>query len=474
MNINASMRFAMHLVALVVFLFTLVAKTEASTLVIGVKKTGADEYITGAKVCVGSASSAFMYGVVFTGASNQPLPTFEIPNNVATVSVIVTKDGYQGLRQTVSLSRSGQSVTRQILLRLTEGSGGPTCNAVPAPTNNVPVASPTVPQIPIAINSFQINSGQASTTDRIVRLDVTYSGVPTHYQVSESVDFAGASWKAIPGSGNQPTHNFDLHTINVPTSGPTRRTEPVTVPLRQGQVITRPSAEKYGQKTLHFRLKNAEFTSGKRSDTIELKPKLKRYYVNGAELKELVNYAKDQGFTFNSNVTEGSNNDPCFNTGARDFAGHPGFQQGFDSEIAAMKVMAHAECDLGVGPKATVYVHPKKLKTTFFGGRDLNAFWRIKGNPVFERGLLWNEATTDSSWSITKLPANHDPSFIVEFSFTRKAREYPVYGAKDILICKSGFCDPASIRFLIVELEGPEEDNWIDPNRKWKNAFRQQ
>jgi hypothetical protein len=44
--------------------------------------------------------------------------------------------------------------------------------------------------------TFSINSGAASTTSQIVKLNNTYTGgVPTHYMASESSSFTGATWK---------------------------------------------------------------------------------------------------------------------------------------------------------------------------------------------------------------------------------------------------------------------------------------
>lgn len=239
----------MRLAALIVCISALATTARATTLKVVVVSASTNRDIAGARVCVGTPSAQFTYGVaVVTAAGNQQSPEFNIPNDVTTVNITVSKEGYQGQLVQINLNATGDDIRRTALFRLTEGSGGPTCNAVPAP-------APSIPQIPIAINSFQINRGQSSTTDRTVKLDVSYSGTATHYQVSESSDFSGASWKEMPGNGNQPTYNFDAFAINVSVSvSPGRTTAPTGI-AQSTQVITKPSAEKYGSKTLYFRLK---------------------------------------------------------------------------------------------------------------------------------------------------------------------------------------------------------------------------
>jgi hypothetical protein len=458
MNTVISIKFAiqgMRLAALIICISALATTANATKLTVVVVSASTNQDVVGARVCVGTQLAQFKYGVgVVAAIGNQE---FNIPNDVTTVHVTVSRQGYQGQLAQINLSTTGDDIRRTARFELTEGSGGPTCNAVPAPALSIP-------QIPITINSFQINGGQSSTTDRIVNLDVSYSGTVTHYQVSESSDFSGASWKEMPASGNQRTYNFDAYAINVPVSvsSSSRRTGPTTsAPLRPVQVITKPSAEKYGTKTLYFRLKNAEFISGKRSDAIELKPKLKQYFVSGDELKELLKYAKEEGFSFDSSLTGESKCTPGFD--------------GVDFEIPGMKLAAYAECDLGIGPKPTILVYTKVLKTTFFGGRMLNAFWRMSEFVRFEQNELWNEAlSSDSSFSTTKRPNGNDPSFAVEFKFTRKPLEYPVYTFTTIAACQALRCRQASIQLMSLSLEGPEDDNWVDPNKKWKNAFRWQ
>jgi hypothetical protein len=463
MNTSISIKFTiqgMRLAALIVCISALATTAKATTLQVKVVSASTSLRIEGVRVCVGTSTSPFKYGAALAGIGNQPSPEFTIPNDVTTFNITVSKGGYQGQLKQLNLSMTGDDVRWSEVFRLTEGSGGPTCNAVPA-------QPPSIPQIPIAINSFQINGGQSSTTDRIVRLDVSYSGTATHYQVSESSGFSGASWKELPGIPNQPTYNFDGYEINVPVSisSSTRRTGPTTsAPLRPVQVITKPSAEKYGTKTLYFRLKNAEFIAGKRSDAIELKPKLRQYFISGDELKELLKYAKEQGFSFDSSL-EGESKCTA------------GFD-GIDFEIPGMKIAAYAECYLGVRPNILFPEVPQRytrvLNTTFFGARMLNAFWRMSEHVSFGPKELWDEPSSSGFFNTTKRASITDPSFTVEFKFTRMPQVYPVYNLAIKGACLAKRCMQASIQLMSLSLEGPEDDNWVDPNKKWKNAFRRQ
>jgi len=434
-----------YLTAIVICLGAFAATNKATTLKVVVVKGTTTEELSGVRVCVGAVTAPIKYGAAVTGTDGQLSPEFQIPNDVRAVTVVVSKQGYQGQSSQLSFNITGNDIRRNIRLNLIEGTGGPSCNVVTG-------GAPPIPQIPITISNFQINGGQSSTSDRIVNLDLTYNGIPTEYQVSESSDFTGAVWK--PMQSTQITYNFDLliRTANIGT--PTR-----TGPITGGASAPTPAAKKYGTRTLYFRLRNPDFVSGKRSDTIELKPKLKVYSLTGNELKEMLIFAKEQGFSFDRRVVTSPDYGCLIDL------------DGIDFVVPGIRLTAYGQCDLGVGIKPTMLIHTNTVTVTFFGGRTLNPNWSVLQNPVFAPKDLWDKAAPDSSFKVTKKPSRSDPSFTVEFKFTRKIEAFPIYTATTVLACK-GMCDKASIQLISLSLEGPEDDNWVDSNRKWKNAFR--
>lgn len=97
-------------------------------------------------------------------------------------------------------------------------------------------ANITLEIVPFALNEISINNGNQNTTNRNVIVSMSLSGdIPTHYIISESLNFIGASW--ITFSGN--TVDFEL------SSG-------------------------LGAKTVYVKVKNATEESEVKSDSINL------------------------------------------------------------------------------------------------------------------------------------------------------------------------------------------------------------
>lgn len=96
--------------------------------------------------------------------------------------------------------------------------------------------SRTVTYVPPALNiiSFSLNNGDATTYNPSVSLNLTYEGIATHYMVSESSTFVGASWNTI----SDPLPNYTL-------------------------------SSSYGTKQVYIKLKNDDVESTVFNDTIQ-------------------------------------------------------------------------------------------------------------------------------------------------------------------------------------------------------------
>jgi hypothetical protein len=91
----------------------------------------------------------------------------------------------------------------------------------------------TYVDIPLALSAISINGGAAVTGSRDVVVSFTYEGAPTHYMLSESPDFTGASWIAF-----EENPSFNLSDTNA-------------------------------VKTIFAKLQNATTTTGTLNDTIQ-------------------------------------------------------------------------------------------------------------------------------------------------------------------------------------------------------------
>lgn len=113
------------------------------------------------------------------------------------------------------------------------------------------------------LESFTINNGAQTTTDASVTLGFTYSGAaPTNYMVSESSDFTGAEWHALP-------------------------LEPFTLDVGQ----------QTEDKTLYFKLKNEYGISEVLNATIQYQ------YVNPAITLNSIEIDNGASSTYNDTVT---------------------------------------------------------------------------------------------------------------------------------------------------------------------------
>jgi hypothetical protein len=340
------------------------------------------------------------------------------------VIVTVSKQGFQGAQQSVTIIVNGIA---QLDFALPRGSGGPSCFrsliAVPG----------TVVNGFVRIKVFQIDAGADSTPNPAVTLNATFEGLgaPTNYRVSESADtINNAPWIVLPSGGIFPTYTL----IDDPQ---------------------RPS--RYGTKTVYFQVRVNQNVSNIAKDDIVLKPpKLKKYALAGDELKQLLNYSKDQGFTFSSRFVESS------------FPKAKWCQFPDGSVDLAVPGMTMA-----VNTSETFLINPpdpgesRRIDGFFFGGRKLNPFWRIISVPAFGPKDLWGESAPESNWQVIREPASDDPGFTVRFKFTRKR----IHAVETFPFYSDALCRTASIQLLSISLEGPEDDNWVDVNRKWKNAF---
>ncbi len=122
----------------------------------------------------------------------------------------------------------------------------------------------TLKEIPV-VSTFQINNGAAETTSRMVTLNNTATGSPTHYMASESVSFADATW--------------------------------LTYAVAPGFTLSAGD----GVKTVYFKAKNANGESNVLSDAITLKDNLPA--VTSFQINNGAADTTSRKVTLNSEVT---------------------------------------------------------------------------------------------------------------------------------------------------------------------------
>jgi hypothetical protein len=383
--------------------------------------------ISQAQVCAGTFQRPFEYGAAFTaGQYNEA--NINVPDSVVSMVVTVSKNGYRGMQKTVDWPIREGEISLFTGVILEEGSGGPTCNLKTLPPT---VANP-IP--PLRLNTFQINGGQTHTSDRVVTLDVTYVGGPTHYQVSESPEFSGATWKQI--TGVQLTYNFDATSYNLPgtvSSVTTRSSSPSGA--RPVRMANRPPSYKYGDRTLYFRLRNASTTTEEKHDNISLGPKAMKDYEVTGELSTLLNSAHDEfGFRFSTRVIESNMTGGC---------GGKTEQDKVDFDLPGVRI-------------AAAHTGFKTVEYTLFAGRRLNPFWELKEMKfgAIDETLAAN--LNESSLAISRSSMlTADAERRVTFKFI----------AATGLVSDRHTCFDGFVKLVSIKLRGPEGMDWRDAFR---------
>jgi hypothetical protein len=244
--------------------------------------------ISGAAVCVASGSGAVR--TAFTDFGGQA--TFNGINQ-GQVTITVASAGFTGESHTSTLGAAGGTA----LFRLSAGSGGPVCNAVPPPTPPGPAT--------LAVTSFDWHVNRR--TPLFFEIWLTFAAtktpggpvVPTHYRVGESSDLSNTPWIAYPGG----VIVFQLG--------------------YRGNSLTA-----YGQRTVHFQIKKDDITSPVASKTVNLQPvNISEFRFQGSDLSEMLLVADSHGFGIHArtvSVTENICGELEFRRNTLDFLGSQG------------------------------------------------------------------------------------------------------------------------------------------------------
>lgn len=127
-------------------------------------------------------------------------------------------------------------------------------------------ANITLEIVPFALNSITINDVAESTTDRHVNVVMSLSGdIPTHYMISESSDFTGASWLTFTSNtvDFELSAGFGVKTIYVKVKTSTQESEvrSDTINLVEGlslvSIIVNDGADKTRSKTVNVTINAA-------------------------------------------------------------------------------------------------------------------------------------------------------------------------------------------------------------------------
>lgn len=181
--------------ALVLCGLPLLAK--AADLSIRIHERGGKSTLQGVSVCLGTPADPDQFGADLTGYDG-----VAIFRNVPPAPLLITasKSGYKAEQQSLVTN----NMNRLLTMSLSNGGGGPVCDARSART--------FTGSGPIRVTQFKINKGVAVASTPDVSLNHNAEGVPTHYRASEHPEFTGADWQAYtaepgfklsPGNGRK-------------------------------------------------------------------------------------------------------------------------------------------------------------------------------------------------------------------------------------------------------------------------------
>lgn len=329
--------------------------------------------------------------------------------------------------------------------------------------------------------SLALNNGASSTRGRLVGLNFSATLVTgatrqditsqvTHYRVRESPDLRDVSLSGEPWI-------------------------PIEHALIQELALHNGAGERFGERKIMFQVKTGTLTSNVVSDTITVEPALKEYRISASgNGHPLIQYAASQGFKFpmtfyttcdgscagaisaSANLASGV---ASLSVQAKTDSGGGGVQENHSLDCgvevvsgtalgasggalvgaitgagvgAAIGAGVGAAVGAGVGgltcaltslpPSAPAAkgVCITKADYILFDGRSPNQFWKIKSVSV-------NGATSRVHG------ANR---FLVKFSLEKR---------------DATCLPPQEISIGDVVVEGPADDDFVDPANPWKNAF---
>ena len=331
--------------------------------------------------------------------------------------------------------------------------------------------------VDVLVVDFKLQNGAPSVRNRLAGLNFSVresDGVNshdvtsdvTHFRLLESPNLLNANLSSQPWTP-MPAHPLIME-----------------LALRNG------AGQRYGDRKVMFQVKTATLTSPPVSDTITLEPVLKEYTVSASgSAHPLIQYAASQGFTFPVSFYE---------TCDGSCAGNISYAPNLESGTASFSVQANTSggssnrvlvCGLEIGgtivggavagaiagglaggpPGAVIGASVGAAAGTVIGGlacsanSDTNTSAQGAGTCLTKVDyLLFEVRSPNQFWTIKSVAV---PGAFVRF-----------HGANRFLVKfhtdnKEGFCGQKQISIGDVVVEGPADDDFVDPANPWKNAF---
>lgn len=286
-----------------------------------------------------------------------------------------------------------------------QDTSGITCPTLALQVQSMATATFKIDHPAPQILTFKVNDGAESTTSRQVTLKATFDRTPKFYRAGET-DRTAATWTEYPSNGS------------------------MTVTLRDKK------NDSFGERDVYLQIRTED---GKKSevahDTIKLVPILSDRTFTGAQLKEVLKYALDQGFKVSGKFLAGKND--CGPT------------------VGALIYGASIEL-----PGANVSLDPavnlaKIYEASFLTERHLNAHWTLK-SPLFSKAGSWRDPY--ARYTVTKSPNAESPSFTVQLNIA----PYP-QGPFEPLIAP---CGEVGVILKSITLSGPMDLDWREAFKK--------
>ena len=399
---SVTFRQLIQLTALAVCIPVLAATAEAAKLTVKVVQSVEQSprpVIQGATVCYRKADTPNAPVLAAKKTDSGGVAEFvDVPEGTYNVSMVA--NGFNGKTERVVIR--GIDVAPVWALAPGQDTSGITCPATTSPQLTVS-ATVNIDRPPPKILSFKLSNGAESTTHQALTLKATFDRTPKFYRVAETA----------PTSPRWTVYNADLNGMFVFT-------------------LSDKGSDNFGTRDVYLQVKSED---GKLSEvahlSIELKPVPVIRTFTGTQLKEVLKYAKQQGFEFSGRFIVGSNN-------CTDDAGYNIYGVSIDVP--------------GVMVSTDIY-DAKVYEASFFAGRRLNNHWTMKA-PEFSpssRLGFWKDPYT--KYLIIKVPTSQSPSFVVQLNIA-PYRENPAP------------CTPVELLLKSITLEGPRD---LD----WREAFKQ-
>lgn len=398
---NVTFRQLIRLTALAVCIPVLAVTAEAAKLRVKVVQS-VDQIprpvIQGATVCYREADTpnAPVLGMKKTD-SGGVAEFVDVPEGTYNVSMIA--NGFKGKTERVVIR--GTDVAPAWALAPGQDTSGITCPATTSQPQLTVSATVNIDRPAPKILSFKMYNGAESTTNRALTLKATFDRTPKFYRAGETAQ-TSATWTVYDAEVNGMI----------------------------GFTLSDKGSDNFGKRDVYLQVKSED---GKLSEvahlSIELKPVPVVRTFSGAQLKEVLKYARQQGFEFGGRFIVGGN--PCGPNEETHIYGVsidvPGVNVGISSDNL-----------------------PKVYEASFFIGRQLNNHWTMKA-PEFSKSVGWRDPYT--KYLIIKAPTSQSPSFTVQLNIA----PYP-----DIVAP----CESVELILKSISLQGPRDQDWREAFKK--------